>query len=52
MNVLNKTRVYEEHKRFKYGCEAVDDDKPSRHSSTSTSDENVEKVNEMVRNDR
>ena len=48
---MSKTRVYEWYKCFQDGCEDVEDDeRPGRHS-TSTTDENVEKVKEMVMND-
>ena len=49
---MSKTRVYEWYKRFQDGREDVEDDeRPGRHS-TSTTDENVKKVKEMVMNDR
>ena len=38
-------------KRFQDGREDVEDERPGR-SSSSTTDENVEKVKEMVMNDR
>ena len=48
-SAMSKTRVYEWYKRFQDGREDVkDDERPS----TSTTDENVEKVKEMVMNDR
>ena len=48
-SAMSKTRVYEWYKRFQDGRE---DDEDDEHPSTSTTDENVEKVKEMVVNDR
>ena len=46
---MSKTRAYEWYKRFQDGREDVEgDERPS----TSTNDNNVEKVKEMVMNDR
>ena len=47
-----KTRVFEWYKRFQDGREDVEDDERSGRSSTSKTDENVEKVKEMIMNDR
>ena len=49
---MSKTRVYESYKRFQDGREDVKDDERPGRPSTSTTDENVEKVKEMVMNDR
>ena len=49
---MSKTRVYEWYKRFQDGREDVEDDERPGRPSTSTTDENVEKVKEMVMNDR
>ena len=49
---MSKTRVYEWYKRFQDGDEDVEDDERPGRPSTSTPDENVEKVKEMVMNDR
>ena len=51
-SAMSKTRVYEWYKRFQYGREDVEDDERPGRPSTSTTDENVEKVKEMVMNDR
>ena len=51
-SAMSKTRVYEWYKRFQDGREDVEDDERSGRPSTSTTDENVEKVKEMVMNDR
>ena len=49
---MSKTRVYEWYKRFQDGREDVEDyERPGR-PSTSITDENVEKLKEMVMNDR
>ena len=51
-STMSETRVYELYKRFQDGCEDVEvHERPGR-SSTSTTDEIVEKVKEMVMNDR
>ena len=50
-SALSKTRVYEWYKRFQDGREDVEDDERLGRPSTSTSDEKVEKVKEMVIND-
>lgn len=47
-SAMSKTRVYEWYKRFQEGREDVEyDERPGR-PSTSTTDENVEKVKEMI----
>ena len=46
------TRVYEWYKRFPDGREDVEEDEHPGRPSSSTTDENVEKVKEMVINDR
>ena len=51
-SAMSKTRVYEWCNRFQDGREDVEDDARPRHPSTSTTDEYVEKVKEMVMNDR
>ena len=50
-SAMSKTRVYEWCNRFQDGHEDVDDDERTERPSTSH-DENVEKVKEMVMNDR
>ena len=51
-SAMSKKRVYEWYKRFQDGREDVEDDERPGRPSTSTTDENVEKVKEMVMNDR
>ena len=51
-SAMSKTKVYEWYKRFQDGREDVEDDERPGRPSTSTTDENVEKVKEMVMNDR
>ena len=51
-SAMSKTRVYEWYKRFQDGREDVEDDERPGRPSASTTDENVEKVEEMVMNDR
>ena len=51
-SAMSKTRVHEWYKRFQDGREDVEDDERPGRPSTSTTDENVKKVKEMVMNDR
>ena len=51
-SAMSKTKVYEWYKRFQHRREDVEDDERPGRPSTSTTDENVEKVKEMVMNDR
>ena len=51
-SAMSKTRVYEWYKRFQDGHEDVEDGERPRRRSSSTTVENVEKVKEMVMNDR
>ena len=51
-SAMSKAIVYEWYKRFQDGREDVEDDERPGRPSTSTTDENVEKVKEMVMNDR
>ena len=47
-DTMSKPRVYEWYKRFQEGREDIEDDARSGRPSTSISDENVEKVKEIV----
>jgi len=51
-DTLKKITVYEWHERFKSGREFVEDDERSGRSSTSKSDENINKVREMLIDNR
>ena len=51
-SVLSKTQVYEWYKAFKDGRETVEDAPRSGRPSTSTNDDNVEKVKEIVLENR
>ena len=51
-SVMSKTRVYKWYKCFQNGREDVEDDKRPGRPSTSTTDENVEKSEEMAMRDR
>ena len=51
-DAMSKTRVYEWHKRFKNGREEVEDDRKSGRPSTSKTDENIDRVRQLVRSDR
>ena len=51
-SAMSKTRVYEWYKRFQDGREDVEDDERPGRPNTSTTDVTVEKVKEMVMNDR
>lgn len=51
-NVMSRARVFEWHKRFSEGREEVEDDeRPGRPVSVKT-EENAQKINEIVRKDR
>ena len=51
-SAMSRRRVYEWYKRFQDGREDDEDDERHGRPSTSTIDENMEKVKEMVMNDR
>ena len=51
-SAINKKRVYEWYEHFQDGRKDVEDDERPGRPSTSTTDENLEKVKEMVMNDR
>ncbi|EGI70558.1 FLJ37770-like protein [Acromyrmex echinatior] len=51
-DVLKKTTVYEWHKRFRSGRESVEENERSGRPSTSKTDENINKVREMLANNR
>lgn len=51
-SVLSKTRAYEWYKAFKEGREVVDDLPRSGRPSTSTTDDNIDKVKEIVMENR
>ena len=50
-SAMSKARVYEWYKHFQDGREDLEDDERPGRPSTSTTDENVKKVKEMVMND-
>jgi len=47
---LKKTVVYQWHERFKNGRESIEDDERSGRPSTSKTDENIDKVKEILVN--
>ena len=49
---MSRLRVFEWHKRFSEGQEEVEDDSHPGHTSTSKTDQNIQKFSEIVRNDR
>jgi hypothetical protein len=49
---MSQPRVYEWHKRFREGREDVHDDESTVRPLTSTTDDNAEKIREIVRQDR
>jgi transposase len=51
-NSLSRAAVFEWHSRFKPGRVSVEDDKRSGRPSTSKTTENVEKIRELVHEDR
>jgi histone-lysine N-methyltransferase SETMAR len=48
---MKKTQVYKWHKRFRDGRASVNDDPRSGRPSTSTNDNNIERVRNVVRSD-
>ena len=51
-DAMSRTRVFEWHKRFANGREDVEDDPKSGRPSSTRTDENIVRVNELVRSDR
>jgi hypothetical protein len=51
-NSLSRTEVFEWHSRFKVGRVSVEDDERSRRPSTSKMTENVDKIRELIHEDR
>ncbi|GBO06129.1 hypothetical protein AVEN_35209-1 [Araneus ventricosus] len=51
-DAMKKTAMYEWHKRFRKGRTNIEDDPRTGRPSSSTADENVERVREIVREDR
>lgn len=49
---VSMKKVYKWFERFHNGCESVDDEKRSGRPSTSKTQENFERVNEMIRSYR
>jgi len=49
---LSRTQVFERFKRFKEGMEEIGDDQRPGRPSTSKTDVNIEKVGEIVRQNR
>ena len=49
---LSKTKVYEWFSRFKNGEMSIEDQPRSGRPATSRSDENVDKINALIREDR
>ncbi|XP_015905835.2 protein GVQW3-like [Parasteatoda tepidariorum] len=47
---LKKTVIHQWHERFKSGRESIEDDERSGRSSTSKTDENIDKLKEMLVN--
>ena len=50
-NTMSSSRLFEWHRRFKQGREEVEDDYRSGRPSTSSTDENFERVRQKVRSD-
>jgi len=50
-SAISKIRVYEWYKRFQNGRKNVENDERPGRLSTSTTDENVEKVKKIIMND-
>ena len=49
---MSRSQIFEWHKRFLEGREIVEDDERSGRPVTSSTDENIKIINEIVRNDR
>ena len=45
---MSRSRVFEWHKRFSVGLEEIEDDEHPRHPSTSKTDQNFQKISEIV----
>lgn len=48
---MSHTRVIEWHKRFKEGREEIEDDSRPGHPSTLKTDENIDKIGNLIRQD-
>ena len=48
---MSHTRVYKSHKRFKSGCDDVEDDPKPGCPTTSRNDKNIQNLNELVHSD-
>lgn len=51
-DAMSRPRVFEWHKRFASGRETVEDDPKSGRPSLTRTDDNIDRVNELVRSDR
>ena len=51
-NAMSRTRAFEWHKRFKEGCQEVEDDSRSGRPSTSSTEVDVKPVKQTVHGDR
>ena len=49
---MSRSRVFEWFKRFKDGRASTDNNSRSRRPATAVNDENIERVNELIRGDR
>jgi transposase len=49
---ITRKTVYKWSERFHSGSESIDDEERPGHPSTSCTDENISKVNEMIRSNR
>jgi len=50
--VVTMKTLYRWFERFRNGCESVEDEERSGHPSTSKTQENIERVSEMIRSNR
>ena len=51
-NSLSRCRVFEWHKKFKDGCESVEDEPHPGRPQTARNDTKIAKINDLIQNDR
>ena len=51
-NLMSRSRMFEWHKRFSEGREEVEDDEHPGRPSTSKTDQNIQKISDIVHKDQ